>query len=148
MPIESLGECDWFRLPAKLRWILGLFFRANRRVLRSKIFVPMISDGKISGVSWTRLNSARTSCASSLTSRVFPVPGTPSKITCPPERRATISCCTSAAWPTTIWFSAWDRSLAGNPVCLTQASTSVSRSRRSVTGYAFILDALCALNSI
>ena len=41
-------------------------------------------------------------CANTLTKRVFPVPGTPSKMMCPPANKAINVCLIRAGWPTTI----------------------------------------------
>ena len=86
---------------------IGPFFKVKLRLLRSNILVPNISDGRISGVSWTLLNSAWINLANTLTVRVFPVPGTPSIMTWPPVNKAINNCWTGIFWPTIIWLRFW-----------------------------------------
>ena len=51
-------------------------------------------------MNWTRLNDPLTTLARVFTVSVFASPGTPSRSTCPPTRRATSTRSSIASWPT------------------------------------------------
>src|SRR5438874_4766356 len=62
---------------------------------------PTTSDGIRSGVNWRRLNSRLRLAATVLTSRVLATPGTPSRSTWPPTRRAAMTPDRAPSCPTT-----------------------------------------------
>ena len=61
--------------------------------------VPVMSEGNISDVSCTRLNSSSRMFANDFANRVFAMPGTPSIIACPWANRAIVSNLVSADFP-------------------------------------------------
>ena len=66
---------------------IGPLRRTKSFVLRSKIEVPVTSEGSRSGVNWTRWYWQPSSRAKTFESVVLATPGTPSSRTCPPAKQ-------------------------------------------------------------
>ena len=78
--------------------------RSNRKprapLLSVSTWVPIMSDGIRSGVNCTRLKERPRTRPMVLTSKVLPKPGTPSRSTCPPAKKAISAWATTSSWPT------------------------------------------------
>ena len=79
---------------------IGPGTNSNSDFLTLKKLTPVMSDGKRSGVNWMRLYWQLTDAASDLISTVFPVPGTSSSRTWPPQSKETSSISTVSDFPT------------------------------------------------
>src|SRR4051812_21745532 len=81
---------------------IGPLTNRSRRVpsCSSRISVPVMSDGMMSGVNWIRLKSRSRMSASVLISSVFASPGTPVIRQCPPVNSAMSTCSTTSSCPT------------------------------------------------
>ncbi len=86
---------------------------SNRPARWSKIDTPVMSDGTMSGVHWTRRKSRSSERARARASVVFPTPGTSSSSTWPSTRSAAKSCSTGSFVPTTT-----------RPTCATRRSAA------------------------
>ncbi len=73
----------------------------KRVSLGSQMLVPVMSEGKKSGVNWIREKFAAIEEAIALASVVFPTPGTSVRSTCPPARSETKHRSTTLSLPTT-----------------------------------------------
>ena len=62
--------------------------------------MPVMSDGIRSGVNWMRLNDSDRSWAMLAIISVLASPGTPSRMQCPWQNRAIITCLSTSVWPT------------------------------------------------
>ena len=71
----------------------------------SRISPPMISAGMRSGVNCILLNESPRRAETDLTSFVFPSPGTPVSIACPPASSATRRSSTASSCPTNTFAS-------------------------------------------
>src|SRR5258706_9016177 len=81
---------------------IGPLTKRSRRVpsCSSRISVPVMSDGMMSGVNWIRLKSRSRISASVLISSVLASPGTPVIRQCPPVNSAIRPCSTTSSCPT------------------------------------------------
>src|SRR6266850_4718200 len=108
---------------------IGPFTNRSRRVpcSSSRISVPVMSDGMMSGVNWIRLNCRSRMSASVLMSSVLASPGTPVIRQWPPVKSAMSTCSTTSSCPTmTLRSSARMRSRPSATLSALTAATDES----------------------
>ena len=86
----------------------------------------MMSDGMRSGVNWMRPKRAFSAPASTRTSSVFAVPGTPSSSAWPRARNATSAWSITSSWPTTRALTTARTLAMSSATCWDVITTSVS----------------------